>query len=109
MTKYLAIQHTYDTFEIALFINHKLVDKISDDKRHTSKLFIPHLQQLLSKNAISFAELSFCAVNCGPGPFSTLRSIIASDAQANRRQSLVRATRQGQRLLRATCQKMPTS
>src|SRR5438046_7850367 len=78
MTKYLAIQHTYDTFEIALFINHKLVDKISDDKRHTSKLFIPHLQQLLSKNAISFAELSFCAVNCGPGPFSTLRSIIAS-------------------------------
>ena len=56
---HLAIQHTYDTFEIALFINHKLVDKISDDKRHTSKLFIPHLQQLLSKNAISFAELSF--------------------------------------------------
>jgi tRNA threonylcarbamoyladenosine biosynthesis protein TsaB len=78
MNTYLAIQHTYDTFEIALFIDNKLIDKIQDDKRYTSKLFIPHLQQLLSKNAITFAELSFCAVNCGPGPFSTLRSIIAS-------------------------------
>lgn len=78
MNTYLAIQHTYDTFEIALFIDNKLIDKIHDDKRYTSKLFIPHLQQLLSKNAITFAELSFCAVNCGPGPFSTLRSIIAS-------------------------------
>jgi tRNA threonylcarbamoyl adenosine modification protein YeaZ len=63
---------------MALFIDNKIIDKIEDDKRYTSKLFIPHLQQLLSKNAISFAELSFCVVNCGPGPFSTLRSIIAS-------------------------------
>ncbi len=78
MHTYIAIQHTYDTFEMALFINNKLVDKLSEDKRHTSKLFIPLLQQLLSKNAILFAELSFCAVNCGPGPFSTLRSILAS-------------------------------
>lgn len=75
---YLAIQHTYNTFEMALFINNQFIDKMSEDKRHTSKLFIPLLQQLLSKNAIAFAELSFCAVNCGPGPFSTLRSILAS-------------------------------
>lgn len=75
---YIAIQHTYDTFEMALFINNNLIDKISDDKRHTSKLFIPNLEQLLSKNVIAFAELSFCAVNCGPGPFSTLRSIVSS-------------------------------
>lgn len=75
---YLAIQHTYNTFEMALFIDNKLIDKMSEDKRHTSKLFIPLLQQLLSESAITFAELSFCAVNCGPGPFSTLRSILAS-------------------------------
>ena len=75
---YLAIQHTQDTFEIALFIDNNFIDTISDDKRYTSKLFIPHLEQLLSKNNITFAELSFCVVNCGPGPFSTLRSIIAS-------------------------------
>jgi tRNA threonylcarbamoyladenosine biosynthesis protein TsaB len=78
MHSYIAINNTYDTFEVALFKDNALIDKVSEDKRHTSKLFIPLLQQLLSKNNINFAELSFCAVNCGPGPFSTLRSIIAS-------------------------------
>jgi tRNA threonylcarbamoyladenosine biosynthesis protein TsaB len=78
MHVHIAINNTYDTFEVALFKGYTLIDKVSEDKRHTSKLFIPLLQQLLSKNEISFAELSFCSVNCGPGPFSTLRSIIAS-------------------------------
>jgi tRNA threonylcarbamoyladenosine biosynthesis protein TsaB len=75
---YLAIQNTYDIFEMALFINKTLVDHIQEDKRHTSKLFIPLLDQLLTKNNIDLSSISFCAVNCGPGPFSTLRSIIAS-------------------------------
>lgn len=75
---YIAIQHTQDTFEIALFADNICIEKVQEDKRHTSKLFIPLLEYLFSKNAIAFAELSFCAVNCGPGPFSTLRSIIAS-------------------------------
>lgn len=75
---YLAIQHTQDTFEIALFADNTCIEKVQEDKRHTSKLFIPLLEHLLSKNTINLAELSFCAVNCGPGPFSTLRSIIAS-------------------------------
>ncbi len=78
MHSYIAINNTYDFFEIALFKNYTMIDKVSEDKRHTSKLFISLLEQLLSKNKITFAELSFCAVNCGPGPFSTLRSIIAS-------------------------------
>jgi len=78
MLSYIAIQNTYDVFEIALFTNNTLVDQLREDKHNTSKLFIPLLEQLLSRNKITFAELSFCAVNCGPGPFSTLRSIIAS-------------------------------
>ena len=75
---YIAIQHTHEAFEMALFIDNKLIDKISDDKRYTSTLLIPLLQQLLNKNGITLAELSFCVINAGPGPFSTLRSIIAS-------------------------------
>jgi tRNA threonylcarbamoyladenosine biosynthesis protein TsaB len=63
---------------MALFINNKLQDAVHEDKRHTSKLFIPLLNQLLTRNNITLTSLSFCAVNCGPGPFSTLRSIIAS-------------------------------
>ncbi|HLW72568.1 MAG TPA: tRNA (adenosine(37)-N6)-threonylcarbamoyltransferase complex dimerization subunit type 1 TsaB [Candidatus Babeliales bacterium] len=78
MQHYIAIQNTYDVFEMALFINNKLIDHLQDDKRHTSKLFIPSIDQLCARNNIQFSDLSFCAVNCGPGPFSTLRSIIAS-------------------------------
>ena len=78
MHPYIAIQNTYDVFEMALFINNKIADQLSEDKRHTSKLFIPFLEQLLARNNITLSDLSFCAVNCGPGPFSTLRSIIAS-------------------------------
>jgi tRNA threonylcarbamoyladenosine biosynthesis protein TsaB len=78
MHSYIAIQNTYDIFEMALFINNTLHDTIQEDKRHTSKMFIPLLDQLLTRNNITLASLAFCAVNCGPGPFSTLRSVIAS-------------------------------
>jgi len=78
MLHHLAIQNTYDIFEMALFQDNTLIDYLSEDKRHTSKLFIPMLDQLCTKNNIAFANLDFCAVNAGPGPFSTLRSVIAS-------------------------------
>jgi tRNA threonylcarbamoyladenosine biosynthesis protein TsaB len=77
MHSYIAIQNTYHIFEIALIINNTMYDTIHEDKRHASKLFIPLLDQLLTKNNRTLESLSFCAVNCGPGPFSTLRSIIA--------------------------------
>lgn len=78
MHSYIAIQNTYDVFEIALFINNTLIDKKREDKHNTSKLFIPLLDELLTKNSAKISDFDFCAVNCGPGPFSTLRSIIAS-------------------------------
>lgn len=78
MHSYIAIQNTYDIFEIALFNDNNLIDHLHEDKRYTSKMFIPLLDQLCVRNNIQFSHLSFCAVNCGPGPFSTLRSIIAS-------------------------------
>lgn len=78
MHSYIAIQNTYDVFEVALFINNQLHDSLQEDKRHASKLLVPLLDQLLTRNNITLTSLDFCAVNCGPGPFSTLRSIIAS-------------------------------
>lgn len=63
---------------MALFIDNVLIDQVQEDKRHTSKLFVRLLDQLLKRNNINLADVDFCAVNCGPGPFSTLRSIIAS-------------------------------
>ncbi len=78
MHSYIAIQNTYEVFEIALFIDNELTDKRREDKHNTSKLFIPLLDELLKNNNAKISDFDFCAVNCGPGPFSTLRSIIAS-------------------------------
>jgi tRNA threonylcarbamoyladenosine biosynthesis protein TsaB len=78
MHSYIAIQNTYDVFEIALFINNELIGKKRENKYNASKLFIPLLDELLKQNNAKISDFDFCAVNCGPGPFSTLRSIIAS-------------------------------
>jgi tRNA A37 threonylcarbamoyladenosine modification protein TsaB len=78
MHSYIAIQSTQDHFELALFKNSTLIELVREDTRHASKLFIPLLDQLLSNNATALAELSLFVVNCGPAPFSTLRSLIAS-------------------------------
>ena len=75
---YIAIQNTYDIFQVALFKNHQLVDTIQEDKRHTSSLLLCSLEKLLKRNGTSLHAISFCAVNCGPGPFSTLRSVLAT-------------------------------
>lgn len=78
MHHYIAIQNTYNIFEMALFTNNTLIDQLSQDKRHTSKMLIPLLDQLCARNNIVISDVSFFAINCGPGPFSTLRSVIAS-------------------------------
>jgi tRNA threonylcarbamoyladenosine biosynthesis protein TsaB len=78
MHSYIAIQNTYDVFEIALFANNQCIGKKRENKYNASKLFIPLLDELLTQNNAKISDFDFCVVNCGPGPFSTLRSIIAS-------------------------------
>ena len=78
MHKYLAIQSTYDSFEIGFFINNELCDSIRDDKWHTSSLLIPYIEQLMTRHAVTLNDISFITVNCGPAPFSSLRSLLAT-------------------------------
>ena len=77
MITFLAIQNTYQTFQIALFNDETIVDFHSEDKHNTSKSFVIALDTLLHRNNTQFSEVSFIAVNQGPGPFSTLRSVLA--------------------------------
>jgi len=78
MYTHIALQSTYQSLEIALFNDKILCDFIQEDKQHTSSLLIPRLQQLLERNNLALNDISFCTVNCGPAPFSSLRSVIAS-------------------------------
>ena len=60
MHVYIAIQNTYEVFEIALFINDKLINKRREDKHNTSKLFIPLLDELLKNNNAKISDFDFC-------------------------------------------------
>lgn len=74
----LAIQNTYDAVEIALFSNDQCVARLHEPKINASKLLIPMISSLLSGEKKEIKDLSYIAVNQGPGPFTTLRVVIAT-------------------------------
>ena len=78
MSHFLAIQHTYEGIELGLFNDQGLLQMLSEDKRMASKNCVALAQELLQANALSFQDLSFFTANQGPGPFTTLRVVIAS-------------------------------
>ncbi|GMU19314.1 MAG: hypothetical protein AMXMBFR12_05060 [Candidatus Babeliales bacterium] len=78
METFLAIQNTYQQVQMALSINGTLSDIISLDKTVASRDCINALDQLLCQNLVSLSDLSFIAVNHGPGPFTTLRVVIST-------------------------------
>lgn len=78
MINYLAIQNTYQQVEFAVCKNGSIIDSVSIPKILASKSIITSLSTLLSKNNLSLHDLSCIGVNQGPGPFTTLRVIIAT-------------------------------
>lgn len=78
MSIFLSVQHTYSGVEIALFDKLHLQAVISDDKKRASKTFIALIHELLADQRLRLHDVTFCAVNQGPGPFTTLRVVIAS-------------------------------
>lgn len=78
MTQFISIQNTYNTLEIGLFKDGQLIDWVTEDKISASKNCIPLMASLLAKHGTGLAHLSFIAVNQGPGPFTTLRVVIAT-------------------------------
>ncbi len=75
---HLALQNTYEVFELGLYQGSVHLDMRTDDKKTISKNLIPLLNDVLTDNNISLDQVEFISVNQGPGPFTTLRSVIAS-------------------------------
>lgn len=75
---YLTLQHTYTDIQYALSKDNHILHNSSDDKLHASKNIIISIQELLNTQNLALADLSFIAVNQGPGPFTTLRTVIAT-------------------------------
>lgn len=74
----LSIQHTYQGIEIALLENAHVLASIQDDKKRASKNIIILIDELLRNYNFGIQHIDYIAVNQGPGPFTTLRVVIAS-------------------------------
>lgn len=78
MDTFLAIQHTYDGIEFALFRGQTILEQIMLSKFHASAQLIPALSKMLERHHVTLSDLAFIAAHQGPGPFTTLRVVIAT-------------------------------
>ncbi len=78
MITFAALQNTYHAIEIALFKNACLIESVHISKTDASKDILLNLDMLLQRHQVTLADLEFLAVNQGPGPFTTLRVVIAT-------------------------------
>lgn len=74
----LAIQNTYDAVEVALFTDKNPIAVLKEPKSNASKLLVPMISCLLKEQNLEIKDLKFITVNQGPGPFTTLRVVIAT-------------------------------
>lgn len=78
MKFFLAMQHTYQGIQLGLFQGKHLLQTVADTKKKASEQIVVLADKLLQNNDLSFENLSFFAANQGPGPFTTLRVVIAT-------------------------------
>lgn len=78
MNIFVAIQHTYDGIELALFRGQALLAQETMSKFNASSVLIPTLDKTLKAHELRLSDLEFIAANYGPGPFTTLRVVITS-------------------------------
>lgn len=76
MILFLAISSTYDAVHTALFKDNHVIESIHETKFEVSKKLLVICDTLLKNNDLTLSDLDFIAVNQGPGPFTTLRTVI---------------------------------
>jgi tRNA threonylcarbamoyladenosine biosynthesis protein TsaB len=75
---FLSIQSSYKELEVSLFFANKLVDSVLNTKENASSYLISVIDSVLVKNMLKLSDLSFIAINKGPGAFISLRVAIAT-------------------------------
>jgi tRNA threonylcarbamoyladenosine biosynthesis protein TsaB len=75
---YLVCQATYEAVELALGNNENVSPLITLSKHEASAQLVPAIKTLLENSHLRFEDLAFIAANQGPGPFTTLRVVLAT-------------------------------
>ena len=75
----LAIETNSLYLSLCLLKNNNLVNSFSTSfKNQLSEILIPTINKFLITNSIDFQEISILAIGCGPGSFTSIRTLIAA-------------------------------
>ena len=75
----LAIETNSLYLSLCLLKNNNLVNSFSTSfKNKLSEILIPTINKFLITNSIGFQEISILAIGCGPGSFTSIRTLIAA-------------------------------
>jgi len=75
----LAIETNSLYLSLCLLKNNNLVNSFSTSfKNELSEILIPTINKFLKTNSIGFQEISILAIGCGPGSFTSIRTLIAA-------------------------------
>ena len=75
----ISIESSSSDLSIALFTNEQLIDKLFIPiKNELSEIIIPTIKNFLFDNSITFENISFITIGCGPGSFTGIRVVIAA-------------------------------
>lgn len=77
-THALILQTDYNDVQIGLSQDGKLIHQTIVEKIHASRFLMDTLLSLLQEHHLTWTDLSYIGINQGPGPFTTLRAIIAT-------------------------------
>lgn len=78
MTQFLTLSSTYEHVEIGLYTGNTALARESIDKKLASKELVSALGRILGAHRAHIKDIAFIAVNQGPAPFTTLRTVIAT-------------------------------
>ena len=78
MSYIITIQYPYQYLEMSISYNSSILQTVIVPKIQAVGLIIPTMQQLLKNHNLTLSDIACIGVNTGPGPFNTLRAIIAT-------------------------------
>ena len=75
----ISIETSSTELSLSLLNKEGVINNISVPfKNELSEIIVPTTKKFLYDNSISFSDISFLAVGCGPGSFTGIRSIIST-------------------------------
>ncbi|MBS1986768.1 tRNA (adenosine(37)-N6)-threonylcarbamoyltransferase complex dimerization subunit type 1 TsaB [Candidatus Dependentiae bacterium] len=75
---HIVLNSTYSMVEVALCSHTTVVDALCVDKFQASGQLLVALAELCRRQSITSNQIDFIVANAGPGPFTTLRTVLAT-------------------------------